>query len=117
MHARRFILLTMPASLVAHRAPTGLILFAYALPSVLVRVIVPFVPLPSVRRRQSQLGVTFSTQVDYSLRFSFCAVCSFAGVQLLAWIESVPVRLAGITLAAVSSNLGDTYVSHTIRVF
>lgn len=151
---------TITSSLVADRAPTGLILFTYSLPSVLIRTLVPFISFPdlttylpsSFHRGMSSLinrlsrqtdteevdkfyisipnpssAATGSTndvttrpqvkrsnaltkQVNYPLRLSICVFSSFCGLQLLAWTEVVSVRLVGIAMASLSSNLGDMFV-------
>jgi len=48
-----------------------------------------------------------SQQIDYPTRLTVCAVASFTGLQLLAWCDNVGIRIVGIALASLSSNLGD----------
>lgn len=105
-------------------APPGLILFAYTLPSVLVRAFVPYIKFPSISEifsfvslgRASNLtpGGTgaadsgeISREINYAARLTVCATSSFIGLQLLAWADNVGVRMLGIALASLSSNLGD----------
>lgn len=99
-------------------APPGLILFAYTLPSVLVRAFVPYIKFPSISEifsfvslgRASNLtsgGTEISREINYAARLTVCATSSFIGLQLLAWADNVGVRMLGIALASLSSNLGD----------
>ena len=46
-------------------------------------------------------------EVNYPWRIGVCSVCSFVGLNLLAWSGNLLVRLVGIALASCSSNLGD----------
>lgn len=46
-------------------------------------------------------------EVNYPWRIGVCSVCSFVGLNLLAWSGNLFVRLVGIALASCSSNLGD----------
>lgn len=107
-------------SIVAGRAPTGLVLFAYSIPSILTRVLVPLLSLPDSpgfskviflfarRRAGSDPGSTaLAKEVNYPLRLVVCAVSSFIGLQLLARFDKIVILVLGIMLAALSSNLGD----------
>lgn len=118
-------------------APPGLILFAYTLPSVLVRAFVPYMKFPNVSKillficpgGGSNLwgarnpGVTtagmsghdlrhgrVSQEINYAARLTVCAATSFIGLQLLAWADIIGIRMLGIALASLSSNLGDMQV-------
>lgn len=46
-------------------------------------------------------------EVNYPWRIGVCSVCSFVGLNLLAWSGNLFVRLVGIALTSCSSNLGD----------
>jgi hypothetical protein len=46
-------------------------------------------------------------EVDYPTRLAVCATASFLGLQLLAWCDNLGIRVVGIGLASLSSNLGD----------
>lgn len=112
-------------------APPGLILFAYTLPSVLVRAFVPYMKFPDVSAIFSPFSASksctpsgttpgisghgpgsgeVSREINYSARLTVCATTSFVGLQLLAWADNVGVRMFGIALASLSSNLGDMQV-------
>lgn len=117
-------------------APPGLILFAYTLPSVLVRTFVPYIKFPKVSDLLSYFyspqasdywrahtpggihtpgtpsfglkkGDKVSQEINYAARLSVCAASSFLGLQMLAWADNVGVRMLGIAFASLSSNLGD----------
>lgn len=51
-----------------------------------------------------------SREINYAARLTVCATTSFVGLQLLAWADNVGVRMLGIALASLSSNLGDMQV-------
>lgn len=118
-------------------APPGLILFAYTLPSVLVRAFVPYIRFPNVlkmfsflspwrvsgpRSARTSSDTTLrisghspsngkdSWEINYAARLTVCATASLIGLQLLAWADNVGVRMLGIALASLSSNLGDMQV-------
>jgi len=111
----------------------GLVLFAYSVPSILTRVIVPLANFrdldnrwiirhPTGRQRSSlatreptTTATSVSREVSYPLRLSVCAASSFLGLQSLAMFSNIPIRVLGIMLAAVSSNLGDMWVAPTLR--
>lgn len=118
----------MVQSLVGGSAPPGLILFAYTIPSVLVRMFVPYIAFlditPSTFTKwfsafllikldtEPSLDSTHTTratprEVNYAARLTVCAASSFFGLQLLAWGGSVGVQVVGIGFASLSSNLGD----------
>lgn len=120
------VVITAANDLVGDKAPTALILFAYTLPSLCVRTLVPFINFPSVRipfwskklqhdrgrDHPASHGVavangSMSGDVDYPLRLTICAISSLVGLQLLAWSTYIPIRMLGISLASLSSNLGD----------
>lgn len=116
-------------------APPGIILLAYTLPSVLVRTFVPYIKFPNVSelfsfvspaRTSDYWGARtpggihtprtpghalrsskVSQEINYAARLTVCATSSFIGLQLLAWADNVGVRMLGIALASLSSNLGD----------
>ncbi|BFZ64687.1 battenin CLN3 protein [Saitoella coloradoensis] len=124
------VVLTAANDLVGSRASTGLVLFAYTVPAVCVRTFVPYLP-PSplsyfpfgrsssrAKRRNSNIrpherdNITtndrgLTSEINYPARILICATSSFVGLQLLAWCSNLPLRLLGISLASVSSNLGD----------
>jgi hypothetical protein len=50
---------------------------------------------------------TVKRDVDYPTRLAVCAAASFLGLQLLAWHDNLVIRMLGIALASLSSNLGD----------
>lgn len=105
-------------SLVGNAAPPSVVLFAYTVPSIIIRMFVPYITFPDLRKifsrtpEYSKIGnpETQSKEVDYVIRLSICAASSLFGLQLLAWANSVPVRVLGIAFASLSSNLGDMYV-------
>lgn len=86
-------------------------LTAYTIPSVLVRLLVPFATLPDLDgliRRLLRMGSASARQeVNYASRIAMCTVFSFSGLNLLAWSSSLWLRLVGIALTSCSSNLGD----------
>ncbi|KAI5809076.1 batten's disease protein Cln3 [Peziza echinospora] len=90
------VVVTAANDLVGNQAPPGLILFAYTLPSVLIRAFVPYIRFPTIRK-----------EVNYALRLSISALSSFTGLQLLSFSKSLPLRVLGISLTSLSSNLGD----------
>lgn len=55
----------------------------------------------------SSVGSPLSREVNYALRLVICASTSFVGLQLLALVDSIGVRVLGVMLCALSSNLGD----------
>jgi hypothetical protein len=59
------------------------------------------------RRRGTQEPNSLTREVNYDLRLTICAACSFVGLMLLAYFENIGIRVLGIMLAALSSNLGD----------
>lgn len=116
-------------SLVGNSAPPGLILFAYTLPSVLIRAFVPYMKFPNVSEFFSSFSASkpwgtctpgstaprirngeVSREINYAARLTVCATTSFVGLQLLAWADNVGIRMLGIALASLSSNLGDMQV-------
>ncbi|KAH0614402.1 uncharacterized protein H6S33_000038 [Morchella sextelata] len=130
------VVLTAANDLVGNSAPPGLILFAYTLPSVLVRTFVPYIKFPKVSDLLSYFyspqasdywrahtpggihtpgtpsfglkkGDKVSQEINYAARLSVCAASSFLGLQMLAWADNVGVRMLGIAFASLSSNLGD----------
>ncbi|KAI5799898.1 CLN3 protein-domain-containing protein [Geopyxis carbonaria] len=129
------VVVTAANDLVGNSAPPGLILFAYTLPSIIVRMFVPYIKFPDVKpskiwsffqsftsSRASDysrvntpgpltpgLGLknAKSQEVNYTARLTICACSSFLGLQLLAWADNVAVRVLGIAFASLSSNLGD----------
>lgn len=118
-------------SLVGDQAPKSAVLTAYTLPSVTVRLLVPFATFPAIKpllrriplvkllvprpaprnRRSSTVSPSEpekeEEEVNYPSRIATCAICSFVGLNLLAWSDNLLVRLVGIALASCSSNLGD----------
>lgn len=134
------VVITAAEDLVGKRAPTGLVLFAYTIPSLVIRFCLPFMVSPSfsslipislwgrkdydlvndecvdegfitgTRESIVEDAAKVSAEVNYIFRFSICAICSFIGLELLAWIEYIPIRVLGIMLTSVSSNVGDMYV-------
>lgn len=116
-------------SIVADKAPTGLVLFAYSIPSILTRIIVPLVRFPDSSNfpiaslfRSSRSGdaidnsTSLTKEINYPLRLIVCAASSAIGLQLLAHSSNIGVLILGIMLAALSSNLGDMYVSDDTTV-
>lgn len=86
-------------------------LFAYSVPSILTRIVVPLVRFPDISLRIGGGGPpgssALSREVNYALRLTVCAAASFAGLQLLALVDAIGMRVVGIMLCALSSNLGD----------
>ncbi|KAF8537155.1 hypothetical protein BDD12DRAFT_807181 [Trichophaea hybrida] len=120
------LIITAANDLVAGKAPIGLVLFAYSIPSILTRIIVPLVRFPDMysskfqtislftRRGGSGLdgGVireptSLTKEINYPLRLVICTVSSFFGLQMLALFDKIGVLVLGVMLAALSSNLGD----------
>jgi hypothetical protein len=116
----------MIQSLVGDKAPKSAVLTAYTLPSVMVRLLVPFATVPALKptlrkipivrkfvpKRQSRSVIKAGKEVEeeevnYPWRIGVCSICSFVGLNLLAWSGNLFVRLIGIALASCSSNLGD----------
>ncbi|KAI5849301.1 batten's disease protein Cln3 [Morchella snyderi] len=50
---------------------------------------------------------SLTVHVNYPLRLTICILSSFFGLQLLAWADCTGIRLLGIAMASLSSNLGD----------
>lgn len=50
---------------------------------------------------------SLTVNVNYPLRLTICILSSFLGLQLLAWADCTGIRLLGIAMASLSSNLGD----------
>lgn len=124
------MVVTASNDLVGNQAPPGLILFAYTLPSVLIRAFVPYIRFPTIRfnairrllRRSpfgyAQIGKSAAShdgndesavdhEVNYSFRITVCCLSSFIGLQLLSFAPGLPLRVLGIMLTSLSSNLGD----------
>lgn len=103
------------ASLVGNAAPPSVVLFAYTVPSIMIRMFVPYITFPDLRKmfrgRRSNYGKVGRSEVqeeiDYMIRLSVCAGSSLLGLQLLAWANHVGLRVLGIALASLSSNIGD----------
>ncbi|TGZ77888.1 hypothetical protein EX30DRAFT_398282 [Ascodesmis nigricans] len=112
--------------LVAGRAPTGIVLVAYCIPSLVLRVYVSLWGLPELNiptlwsyargskareleREVSAAGV--EREINYGERLLLSVLCCGFGAQLLAWMENIPVRVMGVALMSLSSNLGDMCVS------
>ncbi|KAI5819900.1 CLN3 protein-domain-containing protein [Pyronema omphalodes] len=114
------VIITAANDIVADKAPTGLVLFAYSIPSILTRVIVPLIRFPestnypilslfgSSRSGDSiDNSTSLTKEINYPLRLIVCAASSGIGLQLLAHSNNIGVLILGIMLAALSSNLGD----------
>jgi hypothetical protein len=89
----------------------GLVLFAYSVPSIFPRVIVPLASFRDLDnfwdihrltgRHNSGLAIreptaaapSVSREVNYPLRPSVCAASSFLGLQLLAMFSNIPTRV------------------------
>ncbi|KAF8428736.1 batten's disease protein Cln3 [Tirmania nivea] len=89
------VVVTASNDLVGNQAPLGLILFAYTLPSVLIRAFVPYIRFLTIRF------------FNYPFRLTVCCLSSFIGLQLLSFAPTLPLRVMGIMLTSLSSNLGD----------
>ncbi|KAA8909638.1 hypothetical protein FN846DRAFT_941611 [Sphaerosporella brunnea] len=114
------LIVTAANDLVAEKAPTGLVLFAYSIPSILTRIIVPLVQFPDTPTNSRFIGFfnrwsrvkvqdpnSLTREVNYTFRLAVCALSSFIGLMLLAGFENIGIRVLGVMLAALSSNLGD----------
>ncbi|KAJ9107858.1 hypothetical protein QFC19_002764 [Naganishia cerealis] len=125
------VVVAAAGDLVGDQAPKSAVLTAYTLPSVTVRLLVPFATFPNMKpllrriplvnllvpqavprpRRASTTAPgdpeKEETEVNYPSRIAICSICSFLGLNLLAWTDNLFVRLVGIALASCSSNLGD----------
>ena len=109
------VVVTAANDLVGNAAPPSVVLFAYTVPSIIIRMFVPYITFPDVRRlflkrssgSRKLAGEQQTAEVDYVVRLSVCAASSFFGLQLLAWADNVGIRVLGIAFASLSSNLGD----------
>ena len=126
--------MTAANDLVGHQAPPGLILFAYTLPSVLIRAFVPYIRFPTIRFSavpfwrivhylrhpgqkytplekpdddQDPNNANDDKEVNYPFRLTICSISSFIGLQLLSFSPHLSLRVLGISLTSLSSNLGD----------
>ncbi|RPB05369.1 hypothetical protein L873DRAFT_1832630 [Choiromyces venosus 120613-1] len=121
--------------LVGNSAPPGLILFAYPafgsypffrpvyqVPRFLFLVLLIYIsPCPDHSRIHTPGGISrpgtpgpgtatkVSQEINYAARLTVCATASFLGLQLLPWSDSVGIRMLGISLASLSSNLATRY--------
>ncbi|OZJ06324.1 hypothetical protein BZG36_00703 [Bifiguratus adelaidae] len=84
------IILSAAVDLVG-RLPKGIVLLADILPSLLTKLIVPY----------------FILRVPYWCRVSICAGASILALQIIAWSESLSVRIFGIVIASFSSGFGE----------
>ncbi|KAI5820572.1 CLN3 protein-domain-containing protein [Pyronema omphalodes] len=112
------VVVTAANDLVGNSAPPGLILFAYTLPSILVRMFVPYIRFPEISLAKikswfspstySPLSKGDSDQSAEPERKSGAQEVNYAArLTLLAWGNNVPIQVVGIAFASLSSNLGD----------
>ncbi|PLW21284.1 hypothetical protein PCANC_05062 [Puccinia coronata f. sp. avenae] len=95
------IILSAALDLVPSDVPTGVILVADITPSLLVKIGWPYFVKGKIR---------------YARRILSCSALSFAGMMVIVIFSSVPLRLLGISLASVSSGLGEmTFLQLTTR--
>ncbi|CAZ82591.1 unnamed protein product [Tuber melanosporum] len=85
------IILSAALDLVGPTLPKAIVLLADVVPSFLTKLIAPY----------------FVHLIPYRMRILILVALSFTGMQLVAWPDSLPVRLFGVVLASVSSGLGE----------
>ncbi|KAI9629622.1 hypothetical protein KEM48_012685 [Puccinia striiformis f. sp. tritici PST-130] len=95
------IIISAALDLVPSDVPTGVILIADITPSLIVKIGWPYF---------------VKGKIQYSRRILSCSVLSFAGMMVIVIFSSVPLRLFGISLASLSSGLGEmTFLQLTTR--
>ncbi|KAA1098092.1 battenin CLN3 protein [Puccinia graminis f. sp. tritici] len=95
------IIISAALDLVPSDVPTGVILVADITPSLLVKIGWPYF---------------VKGQIRYARRILSCSALSFAGMMVIVIFSSVPLRLFGISLASLSSGLGEmTFLQLTTR--
>lgn len=86
------IILSAALDLVPAETPKGIIAFFNVFPSLMVKVGWPLLSNGTIR---------------YGKRVAFCTTVSWLGIVIIAFSSSVPPRLLGISLASLSSGLGE----------
>lgn len=85
------IILSAAADLVGPFVPKSVVLLADILPSLVTKMVVPYLKL----------------QVNYRFRVILCVLLSFLGMQIVGWSNLIGLKLIGVILASFSSGLGE----------
>ncbi|ORX39157.1 batten's disease protein Cln3 [Kockovaella imperatae] len=86
------IILSAALDLVPSTTPKGVVAFFNIFPALLAKVFWPILSRGTIR---------------YARRVCLCTVCSWLGIAIIAFSSSVKPRLFGISLASLSSGLGE----------
>nr|XP_031861448.1 protein BTN1 [Kwoniella shandongensis]KAA5528520.1 protein BTN1 [Kwoniella shandongensis] len=86
------IILSAALDLVSSTTPKGLVALFNIFPALLTKVVWPLVS---------------NGKIQYARRIGFCTACSWLGIVTIALSTSLPPRLLGISLASLSSGLGE----------
>eukprot|EP00771_Trimastix_marina_P001332 gnl/Trimastix_PCT/2399.p1 GENE.gnl/Trimastix_PCT/2399~~gnl/Trimastix_PCT/2399.p1 ORF type:complete len:490 (-),score=125.45 gnl/Trimastix_PCT/2399:26-1423(-) len=85
------VMLSAAKDLLKGKAPTAVVLLCDILPTLLIKITAPF----------------FMHRIPYWIRIIFCVLCQLASFQLVAWCNSVGLRLIGVVLASIAAGLGE----------
>ncbi|ODN81096.1 protein BTN1 [Cryptococcus amylolentus CBS 6039] len=86
------IILSAALDLVSAETPKGIVALFNIFPALLTKVAWPLIANGRIR---------------YTRRVAFCTACSWLGILTIAFSTSLPPRLLGITLASLSSGMGE----------
>ncbi|ODO06046.1 protein BTN1 [Cryptococcus wingfieldii CBS 7118] len=86
------IILSAALDLVSAETPKGIVALFNIFPALLTKVAWPLISNGKIR---------------YTRRVAFCTACSWLGILTIAFSTSLPPRLLGISLASLSSGMGE----------